>query len=109
MTSVRRVDVYNAYVSSTTLVQYIGSANDLVMLSAIGRISTIAYRDMPLVMIRSTPITVLRDVTGVNLLVSVALAQPSIQQANKDGVANWILYHGLSAGHQIVASVELVV
>jgi len=104
----RRVDIYNAYVSSTCLVQYIGSASDLVMLSAIGRISTVAFRDIGTGMIRSTPHTVLRDVTGVTLLVSVFLAQPTIQQADKNGVANWILFHGLSAGHQIVASVELI-
>lgn len=104
----RRIDVYNNYEGATCLVQYIGSANDLVLLSAIGRISTVAFRDMGTGMIRSTPNSVLRDVTGTTLLVSVFLAAPVIQQCDKNGLCSWVIFHGLSAGHQIVASVELI-
>jgi hypothetical protein len=104
-----RIDLYNTYQSSTALLQYLGSSGDVVTISVIAVLSTVALNDLGLGTLRSQSLNPLRDASLNGLLTSVAMVQPIIQHADTNGVCNWLLWtNGLPAGTTLVATAEVI-
>jgi phage protein U len=106
-----RVDVYNAYSGSTALVQYIGSAQDLVAISGIvSPIGVLFLADAKLNQLRTQSLASLRDIIFSTGNVTAITVTGRLQiQANSNGVANWIIWTGgFSAGSLLLVDVEKV-
>ena len=107
-----RVDVYNAYSGSTALVQYIGSAQDLVAISGIvAPLGVLFLADGRLNQLRSQSLQGVRDlifstghVTGIGVTGRLQIT------ANSNGIANWIVWTGgFPADATLLITVDKVV
>jgi hypothetical protein len=106
-----RVDVYNAFSGSTMLVQYIGSAQDLVALSAnVAPLGVLFLADATLLQLRSQGLAGIRDlIFSTGVVQGVAVQGKTQVLANSNGIANWIIWGGgFSAGSTILVNVEII-
>lgn len=106
-----RVDVYNAYSGSTALVQYIGSAQDLVAISGIIVPPGLLYLvDAKTGLLRSQSINGLASLAFSNGVIQGIGVTGRLQvTANSNGVANWIIWTGgASAESLLKISVDII-
>lgn len=106
-----RVDVYNAFVSSTALVQYIGSAQDLVAISGVvNPDGKLVLADGELQQLRSQSLASLRDlIFSTGTITAITITGRQQVTANSNGVANWIIWTGgFPVGTILLIDVEKV-
>jgi len=106
-----RVDVYNAYSGSTALVQYIGSAQDVVAISGVvGHLGVLFLADATLNNLRSQGLNSLRDlIFSTGVVNAITITGRQTVTANSNGVANWIIWTGgFSAGSLLLIDVEVI-
>lgn len=91
-----RVDIYNAYVSSTSLVQYIGNPGKVVAISGIVLLNgVLILADLALKKGRNMGLEAIKDlIIGTGQLTGITVTGKLQVTTNSNGVANWILWTG---------------
>lgn len=109
MATTRRLDLYNTYVSSTSLLQYLGSAYDTVTVSVVAVLTqATALNNLLLGTGRSQSLNTWKNLGLTALVASVAVAGVLQQQADKNGLASWVIWsNSLSAGMALVAQADV--
>jgi len=95
---------------ATSLLQYIGDANDTVTFSAVAILPLATHmQDIQLSLFRNVQALLEVDTQLDALILQVQAAQPTIQVANKNGVANLILWsQGVPVGFEIRCSADVI-
>jgi hypothetical protein len=91
-----RVDIYNAYVSSTSLVQYIGNAGKVVAISGfIAFNGVLIFADLILGAGRNVALETYKDIIlGTGQITGITVTGRTQITTNSNGVASWVLWTG---------------